>query len=373
LKDIRDRIDAARDEAGYRNYLEVRERVLAMLKESAGSEADPSRYWSEELEGFDYLFDASPLIIRKLREHCYHITGLRSYDYRGHHRHQAGAFETKLKALRAIDRRGLFVPESPVLGGFGHVIDGCRVNIDTLKFYESLIAMDKAGLIDLLERAPEGDPPVVVEIGAGWGGFAYQLKTIVPRLTYVIVDLPQTLLFSGTYLKTAFPEARMFIYGDAPLPRLGAELPRYDFVLLPHYVFDRVDLKPLDLGINMVSFQEMTDGQIEGYLRRLTELKCPVFYSHNRDRSRHNTELSAVGILLKRFYRLEEIEVLPVSYTNLALPSPAPPAASGLISSPSERLRRLLFRGLKAPIAARVMKKSLHEYRHLVGRAPEAA
>ena len=223
----------------------------------------------------------------------------------------------------------------------------------------------------MLKNASEKGRRVVVEIGAGWGGFAYQLKKIIPSLIYIIVDLPHTLIFSGTYLKTMFPQAKIFLYGEATVSRLSEELFLYDFILLPHYAFHRVDLQPIDLGINMVSFQEMTNNQVEGYLRRLVELKCPVVYSHNRDRSRHNNELSAVGILLKKFYILHEIEVLPVSYTNLALPSPAIPTTSQKIMSLFGRIQRLLSRGLKESTGARTKKKSLYEYRHLVGIAKD--
>ena len=50
---------------------------------------------------------------------------------------------------------------------------------------------------------------LVWEIGAGWGGFAYQFKTLFPDVTYVIVDLPELFLFSATYLMTLFPEAKV--------------------------------------------------------------------------------------------------------------------------------------------------------------------
>jgi hypothetical protein len=62
---------------------DVRERVLGMIDEMQQLEAhSPSEYWKAELTGLDYMLDASPLIIRKLREHCYHLTGLRAYDFR---------------------------------------------------------------------------------------------------------------------------------------------------------------------------------------------------------------------------------------------------------------------------------------------------
>ena len=69
--------------------------------------------------------------------------------------------------------------------------------------------------------------------------------------------------------------------------------------------------------INMVSFQEMTTLQVEAYVRRAYELGCPYFYSLNRDRSRHNQELSNVRSVIGQYYWPHGIDVLPVSYTKM--------------------------------------------------------
>ncbi|MEA3226268.1 MAG: hypothetical protein U9Q07_09985, partial [Planctomycetota bacterium] len=197
LQQIDSFLESERQSKAYEIYGRVRERVIDMLSKGREGATIPSEYWKEEVKGFEYMLDASPLIINRLREHSYHLTGVHSYVYRGHHAHKKGAFAGKLQALRKLDPNGdLFVPESPELGGFGHDLDGGLVNIDTLKFYESLIAMNKGGLLEPLQKQPD-DRKVVVEIGAGWGGFAYQMKTLLPDMCYVIIDLPQTMLFSA--------------------------------------------------------------------------------------------------------------------------------------------------------------------------------
>ena len=168
----------------YHNYLMMRDWVLMMLEENEKHRLNPSKYWEEEVAGFGYMLDASPLIVKKLREHCYHITGLRSYDYRNHHHHLRGRFAEKLKALKAQDPIGLLVPEAPELGGFGYPIDGVMINLDTLKYYEALIALSKAGILGGLFGAGAGRR-IVLEIGGGWGGFAYHLKSLYPEVTYV--------------------------------------------------------------------------------------------------------------------------------------------------------------------------------------------
>ena len=149
-------------------YDRVRAAVLEIAGRPAGGDAQttPSAYWSDELDNIDYMVEASPLIIRKLRHHAYHISNVRPYDYRVKHDTKRENFEARLRALQALDTNdALLVPESPALGGFGYEIDGQLFNVDTLKFYEVLIGMERAGVLASLRQRPA---PMVCEIGAGW-------------------------------------------------------------------------------------------------------------------------------------------------------------------------------------------------------------
>jgi hypothetical protein len=334
-------IEEARSSRVYANYLAVRDGVLDMLDRRPEKEGGPSRYWREELAGFDYLFDASPLVIAKLREHCYHLTGLRSYDYRGHHEHKARPFAEKLASLRDVDGSGLLVPESPLLGGFGHHIDGALINVDTLKFYECLIALDRGGaLATLRERGGHGK--VVIEIGAGWGGFAYQLRTLCPRVRYIIVDLPQSLLFSGTYLKTVFPRASMRLATE-PVAAPGTAETNDDFILIPHFFLADSELPRPDLAVNVASFQEMTTEQVQRHAASLRGLGCPLLYSLNRERSPYNPELTSVSAAISESYSVQEVPVLDAPYTTLGR-VPAARRAGGGPRAPESEYRHLLGR-----------------------------
>jgi hypothetical protein len=287
----------------------------------------PSAYWREEIEGFLYMFDASPLLIGKLREQCYHITSVKSYDYRQHHEHKRHDYVRKYAVLKAAGGEGLFVPESPALGGFGFEVEGGLANMDTLKFFEVMIGLSKSGM---LARFQGSDRRVVLEIGSGWGGFAYQFKTLCPNSTYVCVDLPPTMLFSAVYLKTLFPEARTLVYGEPDFETKVANLRDYDFVFLPHYYLPLAPKPKIDLGLNMVSFQEMTTEQVDGYARTLKDFGCRRIYSLNKDRSKHNTELTTVSEVLGRYYDLHLIKVCDMQYTQLGGPS-KPPGELGVL------------------------------------------
>jgi len=319
--------DVATTAAAFEAYLEVREQVRRIkAAHAATGTAVPSAYWTEELEGIDYLADASPLIVRKLRHHAFHITGIRPYDYRAPFDGKRTAFEARLQALRSLGGDALLVPEAPALGGFGYEIDGRLFNVDTLKFYEVLIAMQHGGVLGAL-RARER--PVVCEIGAGWGGFIYQLKTVLPSAACVIVDFPELFLFSATYLKTMFPAAKLHFVGAGGEDSLEGWQDA-DFVFVPNTLAEVVSSLPLDAMVNMVSFQEMTDAQVRGYARIAAAASCPLLYSLNREHSRYNTELASVADALSESYRLTEVEMLDADYTTaMKRPNPAPGASRG--------------------------------------------
>ena len=322
--------------AEYAAYQRARQAVLQM-KPAAGASA----YWAEELDNIDYMIEASPLIIRKLRSHAFHVTGIRPYDYRGKADGRREHFEARLRTLRQLGSDALLVPESPAMGGFGYEIDGRLFNVDTLKFFEVLIGMQRGGVLDAV-RAIER--PVICEIGAGWGGFAYQFKTLFPRTTYVIVDFPELFLFSATYLGYLFPQAKVAFCGTPDAPGVDAWRDA-DFVFVPQTMASLVSAIPLDLTVNMVSFQEMTDAQVRGYADMAANAGCPLLYSLNRERSPYNTELVSVSQALADRYRLTEVPVLDSDYTS-AMKKPAK--------------------------VGRIVERSALGYRHLVGRLDRA-
>lgn len=316
---LNQRLNALRESTSYRNYLQVRDRVLQMMDRYPpvpGGAGEPSGYWCEELAAFEYMLDASPLVIESLRHHTHHVTGLRTYDYRSNRDKQKQRFENKLRALlKKGGGEALLVPEAPLLGGFGFEIDGRLFNLDTLKFHEVLVALKRAAVLD--EFLGSQDRKLVWEIGAGWGGFAYQFKTLCPNTTYVITDLPELFLFSGVYLMTAFPDARCAFAGDLPLAELVSRWAEFDFVFLPNTALDETALPRLDLTVNMVSFQEMTTAQVDAYVRKANDLHCALLYSLNRERSGYNPELTSVSEIIGRYYWLREIKVMPVGYQKM--------------------------------------------------------
>jgi putative sugar O-methyltransferase len=346
-----ERLSASRE---FRSYQWARDNVLrlrALDRDRRSGTATPSDYWEEELANFEYLFDASPLLIKRLRHHSYHVTGLKVYEYRTHRDAARTQLADKLRALiKVAGGRELLVPEPEVLGGFGHELDGALYNLDTLKYFEVMIALDKGEVLADFRRAQER--MTVWEIGAGWGGLPYVFKTLFGNVRYVISDLPELFLFSATYLASAFPDAKLHFFDpDHPDGPLGP--PDSDFVFVPNTFLDETRPARLDLALNTVSFQEMTAAQVEAYVAHAHDLGAPFLYSLNRDRSPYNPQMTSVREILSRWYWPQETTVLPgIQYTQM-LPKLS---AAGL-------------RALLADAGRKVGKPGKEEfgYRHVVG------
>src|SRR3954463_3725320 len=166
---LQQRLEGVRGPAAYRNYELVRSRVLEMRTlEAQLPHYKPSAYWEEELANFEYMLDASPLVIDKLRHHAMHITGIRAYEYRSNRERWRERFTEKRRVLLKHGRRELLVPEWRAFGGFGFDIEGELYNLDTLKFFEVLIALDKGSVLE--DFRSNTDRRMAWEIGAGWGG-----------------------------------------------------------------------------------------------------------------------------------------------------------------------------------------------------------
>ena len=160
------------------------------------------------------------------------------HEYRSNRDRWRERFTEKRRVLLKHGKRELLVPEWRAFGGFGFEIEGELYNLDTLKFFEVLIALDKGSVLE--EFRSNTDRRMVWEIGAGWGGFPYQFKTLCPNVTYVITDFPELFLFSATYLMTAFPDAKVRFWGEEPFAETLANWRDYDFIFAPNSARHRV-------------------------------------------------------------------------------------------------------------------------------------
>lgn len=298
-------------------YCAVRQVVDYYLRQRA---RDISGYWAEELRSFRYIFDAPADVVRTLRCHAYHITGDHPYTYLDNPA-MAALYAAKKRALEKLGGADLpFRFEDEDLGGFGFEIDGGKVNIDRLKYYEVFVALKKMGVLEAL-RDPD-HRNIICEIGSGWGGICCDMKERLPNSTMILVDLPELFIFSATYLLHRFPGARIAYIGhDQDFD--WSKAADYDFILVPHYLVGAVRPPYLDLALNTVSFQEMTTEQVREYVMFAADRKARFIYSLNREQGPYNPEITCVSEIISEGFEVSEYPVLAESYTQFAAEFPS--------------------------------------------------
>lgn len=118
-------------------------------------------------------------------------------------------------------------------------------------------------ITNLLRRLGKTGPLRILEIGAGWGGCAYQLHHAADVESYVIVDLPENLYLSSVYLTNSLPDRRLVCL-DVDGAELTAIEPGSVAVGLPG-VIERLKTK-FDLVLNSFSLQEMALDSVQAYM-----------------------------------------------------------------------------------------------------------
>ena len=99
---------------------------------------------------------------------------------------------------------------------------------------------------------------------------------------------------------TRLSERHGRVLGNEPTERLFERWQDLDFIFLPNTTLGELRPERLDLTINMVSFQEMTDAQVAGSRRACVRPQMPISIRLNRDKSAYNPEISSVRIISGR-------------------------------------------------------------------------
>jgi hypothetical protein len=251
------------DEAAraFENYQVARDRIARMREREQAF--PPDRHPAEQrvIAALQHIWDASPETIAALRRHTAPIAGTGPADYVTTPEARK-AFLTDLGRLLKTSNPALLVAEPSMLGGFGHVVsqppDGeVLYNDDSMKFFEVLTALDSVAVLD--EFAANGRRGVVWEIGGGYGGFAYQFRTLFPHAAYVVTAAPEPLLFSAVYLMTAFPDARCRFYDPDDPAAFWHDLQAVDFAFATEQAIgDAPRNAGIDLTLDIQALERMT-------------------------------------------------------------------------------------------------------------------
>jgi len=102
-----------------------------------------------------------------------------------------------------------------------------------------------------LEQFKNKDLTTIVEFGGGYGNLARIFKSILPKATIFLIDLPELLALQYFFLKATLPETtKVIIHAQAPENfEAGA------IHLIPHYIVEDIKLKT-DLFISTFALSE---------------------------------------------------------------------------------------------------------------------
>jgi len=116
-----------------------------------------------------------------------------------------------------------------------------------------------------------GEAKRYLEIGAGNGNLASFFKHY-NQANVVIIDLPETILYSCCYLKNIFPNATMLLPNELSFPLTEGKLDEHDFIFVVPSQSHMLPKKAFDLVANTSSMQEMTHSQIQEYFNLVQEV-----------------------------------------------------------------------------------------------------
>ena len=141
---------------------------------------------------------------------------------------------------------------------------------------------------------------VVVEIGSGYGRFVRVLKLSGRSQRFILVDLPESLLFSFAFLRLHFPDAKMRVLRSSE--DCAHNVPGdYDFTFCPVQLLHYLRPAKVDLVVNTYSLAEMQQGCIDYIDTQIDiNLRPRFFYSYNMVFADKNLHFAESGNLRRR-------------------------------------------------------------------------
>ena len=209
------------EDSNFRDKIKnLKQAVNQMLYElhedvSQGETKLPASIWSECMGVFAYIMNLSEDDFLNIRLHTSLITGEFVLAYW----HSYPAIEPEKFAENIGYKfytedlpQNYWVGEPPtpkIPRPIGVNYRGRIINYNICRYQSCISNLYSMGVLSFLEQQERS---LVLEIGGGYGGIAHALGNVLRKSTYIIMDLPEMLLFSGGYLIVNNPASRIYIY-----------------------------------------------------------------------------------------------------------------------------------------------------------------
>lgn len=270
--------------------------------------------WTDVSKIFEYVVNLSVEDFLLTRLHTSLITGEFLFSY--WHKYppfkpDSFADVTGYKALTEDVPKKYWIGEPPLSSidiPLGINYNGKIINKNISRYQSCISNLYHMGILENLSKSK--DKKIIIEIGGGYGGLAHHIGQVLGKKTiYIIIDLPIMLMFSGSYLILNNHCKKIYIYNSNTFTKDFVEnkIFDYDFLLLPPNALHLLQrLKNVSLVINMMSFQEMTQSQIEEYAKFCCNALSGYLYSNNIDRHPLNNHLGSTNLteILDKYFDL---------------------------------------------------------------------
>ncbi|MBW3624090.1 MAG: putative sugar O-methyltransferase [Armatimonadetes bacterium] len=198
--------------------------------------------------------------------------------------------------IRPLDTEGFLDRESePPEGGTAdqEVFNGRAWSLDFLQSIEEAYRIRFAWQL----ANQKGTPRLIVELGAGYGRLAYVCHRMFPDCTYVILDLPEALACSSSWLSRVIPGGVVPYTGSRRQKVFTRDelLTRKVWTLGAHQI-EGIAEGSVDAFINIYSFAEMPQESINNYFDHIDRLTRGILYSKQRKLEQNREDQVKIGM-----------------------------------------------------------------------------
>lgn len=138
----------------------------------------------------------------------------------------------------------------------------------------------------------------LMELGGGYGKFAYYILKKRKNYTYIDFDIPETLTLASYFLSKCFPDKKNFFYGEAKFDQ-NIEL-NYDLIFLPPWEIEKMRDNSVNLAINKNSLGEMDPLAAKNYLKNIHRTS-KYFFSMNHEYFRNHFSDGEKSLINKEY------------------------------------------------------------------------
>ncbi len=128
------------------------------------------------------------------------------------------------------------------------------------------------------------DEFTLLDLGCSYSIFSSLIKQEFSKSRHILVDLPGQLVLAHYYLGKVFPNARIAGFKEVSRAKvIDAEfIKKYDFILVPPSMYQKIAGRTVDVYCNFLSLTEMPRHWFDYYLQSDLFKTAKFFYSVNR-------------------------------------------------------------------------------------------